>query len=332
MEEFMKNGNFIKRMGAVFLAVAVAASSIIYSPVTTEAVDYNNLVTAKEASATANTDITYEFSAKEFYGVAIMLVVPEMVSGTMSVFQNGENDAVALNSDAETWGEYDSSIGGYGYTTTFMPYKPADCSIVLNFNTDTTYSLVVIQEKPAASMDKPSLTLTEGFTDKLKANGVSGRLTWASSNNKVATVNSAGKVTAKKTGSAKITATSEDGSVATCAVVVKKNEYSETKQSALAVPYGGNTLSVQVYKMLYKGGNLVLKINILNNTGTTSTGMKKASIVVRDGNGKKVGTCKIKAKKFTLHSGSSKTFTYTIKKKDLKIKKADLRNVTYDLK
>ena len=49
---------------------------------------------------------------------------------------------------------------------------------------------------------------------------VNATVTWKSDNTKVATVNSSGKVTAKKTGTATITATGSNGKKATCKVTV----------------------------------------------------------------------------------------------------------------
>ena len=76
------------------------------------------------------------------------------------------------------------------------------------------------------SLNKTSLTLTEGSTSQLTAtvepnNATNRNVTWSSSNSKVATVDGNGKVTAHKAGTATITVTTEDGNkTATCAVTV----------------------------------------------------------------------------------------------------------------
>ncbi len=56
------------------------------------------------------------------------------------------------------------------------------------------------------SLNKTSLKLVKGKSETLKIKGTSKKARWTSSNKKVATVSSKGKVTAKKKGSAKITA------------------------------------------------------------------------------------------------------------------------------
>ncbi|MDD2956646.1 MAG: N-acetylmuramoyl-L-alanine amidase [Oscillospiraceae bacterium] len=78
-------------------------------------------------------------------------------------------------------------------------------------------------------LDKTTLALNSGDTYELKAtvspdNASNQNVSWKSSNTGVATVTSAGKITAKATGTATITATSDDGGkTATCKVTVTDN-------------------------------------------------------------------------------------------------------------
>lgn len=80
-------------------------------------------------------------------------------------------------------------------------------SISLNYS---KYSLTVGQSKTLVAAVSP---------ESAKSN-----VTWYSSNNKVATVSSTGKVTAKKAGTATITAKTSNGLKATCKVTVKGKE------------------------------------------------------------------------------------------------------------
>lgn len=326
--------SFMKKPGAVLLAASLAIGSIAYTPAVTQAANEVSLVSDAN-SAKANTEMSYDFAVADSNTVYIDVFVPEMVSGTMSLARNGEqvNNEI-LNSDASTWEYIDNKTFAaygikYGYTYVLEKPTPADWNVSLNFDTDTVYAIIISQEKNLASINKNSLTLTAGFSDKLSVKGANGTVKWKSSNNKVATVSSDGKVTSKKAGSAKITATTESGQSLTCAVSVLKNEFNQNRVYPSSVKYGESIM--QVYKMSYdKKGNLVLKTSLLNNSGKRSGGIDNVTIIIRSDKGKKIGTFKLKSKRFSLDSGNSKDFTFKIKKADLKIKKANLRTAQYD--
>lgn len=95
---------------------------------------------------------------------------------------------------------------------------------------------VVVEGSPnvvyvnSISLNETSLSLTEGSTKQLQAtvlpsNATDKSVSWSSSNNSVAQVNSSGLVTTKSTGTAIITCTANDGSgkSATCSVTVKSS-------------------------------------------------------------------------------------------------------------
>ncbi len=75
-------------------------------------------------------------------------------------------------------------------------------------------------EAATIKLSKTKLTLDVGKTYTLKLTGTTKTVKWSSSNTKVATVSKAGKVTAKKSGSAVITATASSKKY-TCKVTVK---------------------------------------------------------------------------------------------------------------
>jgi uncharacterized protein YjdB len=85
-----------------------------------------------------------------------------------------------------------------------------------------------------------------------KGYGTAPKLTWTSGNLKVATVNSAtGKITPKKTGTAKITAKSLNGKSYTFTIMVVKNDKKLSKVTLNAPP-----------KSLKKGRTKVLKVKL----------------------------------------------------------------------
>ena len=98
-----------------------------------------------------------------------------------------------------------------------------------NYNLCSKYSNTVsftTSKAPKASikLNKAKLTIYKGKTATLKATvtGASTKTKWKSSNSSIATVNSKGKITAKKAGTCKITATA-NGKKAICTVTVKNN-------------------------------------------------------------------------------------------------------------
>ena len=86
--------------------------------------------------------------------------------------------------------------------------------------------IVQLQIVPTSvALNKTTLTLDIGKTSNLKAtvypsNAANKKCTWSSSNTSVATVDSNGKVTAKKAGTATITVKTSNGKTATCKVTV----------------------------------------------------------------------------------------------------------------
>lgn len=137
-------------------------------------------------------------------------------------------------------------------------------------------------------INKSSKTILKGATYTLKITGTTSKVTWKSSDKKIAKVNSKGKVTAVKAGTATITA-SVNGKKLKCTVKV--------------VNKGLNKTSIR----LIKNNTYTLKTYGLSNVKWSSSDKKIATV---DKNGKvtakKKGTAKIYAK------SGSKTYTCTV--------------------
>ena len=165
---------------------------------------------------------------------------------------------------------------GYKNNLTFT-YGEAKAEFKLNSTAKTIYT---------KGQTTASLKLTTTLTDKV---------TWISSNKKVATVNSKGVVTAKAKGTAVITATCGEYK-ATCKVTVKNPSLKLTKTSA-SVKVGKTTkITVKVTpsgKITYKSSNS--KIATVSSKGVVK--------------GKKKGIAKITV----TCNGVKKVFTVTVK-------------------
>ena len=122
-------------------------------------------------------------------------------------------------------GENESGFDGYvGISNTSFPDKMSASFKIDNFiirNTDSMVSFPTENEPAPAetvSLDKVVITLTAGESGKITASGESS-VTWSTSDDKVATVDENGNITAIGEGTAVITA-AVDGNSATCVVVV----------------------------------------------------------------------------------------------------------------
>ena len=176
---------------------------------------------------------------------------------------------------------------GYKNNLVFT-YKEAENKFELNTTAKTLYT---------EGQTKVSLKLTTNLTDKI---------TWKSSNTKVATVNSAGVVTAKAKGTAVITA-SCGKYTATCTITVKNPSLTLNKKSTT----------------LYKGTRTTLKAYVkgVDASKVTFTSNNTKVVVVNKTTGRIVAKAAGKAV-ITVKCGSLKTTcTVTVKNPTLKLAK-----------
>lgn len=146
--------------------------------------------------------------------------IPVDVSTSGSWYENvstSEDGQSFIGIDGATWTDISSADGGN-----------ENCRI-------KAYTDDVVIKVSKIALNKTGATLMKNETLDLKAtvtpsNAANKAVTWKSSNTKVATVNSRGKVTAKSPGTATITCTAKDGSgkKATCKITVRK--YTEIEE------------------------------------------------------------------------------------------------------
>jgi M6 family metalloprotease-like protein len=235
-------------------------------------------------------------------------VLPENTTDSKSVSWSSNNEAVATVSEDGTITA--KSAGTAIITATSSNGKTADCTVTVSKKE------IPITE---VHLDKSSATLTEGDSTTLVAtvlpeNTTDGKsIKWSSSNVAVATVDLMGKVTAKSAGTAIITATSENGKTASCAITVEKKLIPITEVSLSESAVGiieGNT---------HKLTATVLPENTTDSKSVSwSSNNEAVATVSKDGTitAKSAGTAVITA---TSTNGKTAGCTVTVSKKEIPI-------------
>ena len=193
--------------------------------------------------------------------------------------------------------------------------KKATCEVTVTDPTPPKPSVVKVAK---ITLNKTTASVGKGKTMQLTAtvtptNATNKAVTWKSSNTKIATVSSTGKVTAKSAGTVTITCTAKDGSgkKATCKVTVtepkppvkptvKVTKLTLNKKTATLSPKETLTLRATVTPtnatnkaVIWKSSNT--KIATVSSTGKVtakSAGTVTITCTAKDGSGKKA-TCKI---------------------------------------
>ncbi len=174
---------------------------------------------------------------------------------------------------------------------------------ILNMSTNSSY---------AASISKRSTTIAKGNTYTLKIKGTKKKVKWYSSNKKIATVNSKGKVTAKKKGRATITAKVGKRKYRCSIKVVNpklsKSSKTVVKNSTYTLKVSGTTSKVKWYSSNKKIATVTSRGKVTAKKAGTATITAKV-------NGKKL-KCTIKVVNKGLNKNSIKLIknnSYTLK-------------------
>lgn len=204
---------------------------------------------------------------------------------------------------------------------------PADYTLI-----PVTYSVQEVQDTVAATgikLNKTSVSLEKSKTTTLTAtvtpsNATDKKVTWTTSNKKVATVDSTGKITAVGTGTATITAKTSNGKSATCKVTVKISPTSITLNKTSVTIVKGKTATIKATvnpsnatdkKVTWTTSNK--KVATVSGGKITAKGAGTATITAKTSNGK-TKTCKVtvntpptsvKLNKTSLTIGKGKTAT-----------------------
>ena len=322
--------SFSKRAWSAFLALAIIVTAV-FGNVTTAKAEVNVLYASQLESVAAYTEKTFTFESPKEAALLFAIEVASPVDMQLALYdstgalvQDTYNPLTIYSNDSD-W--YVNSYGNWEYDAFWNAMPAGDYTYGVTFAENTQFYLTVVNGTEDAKISEEKATITKGFTKKLYVSN--GTVTkWSSSKKSVATVDKNGKVTAKKSGKATITATLSDGSKVKCAVTVKDNKYSATKITSSDVSY--NEYGAKAYSASFdKNGNLVVKIMIVNGGYGKMTKIPGFKVTVKNQDGKTVGTYKKSSFSVSVPSYASKSYSVTIKKSSkLSSKKTDLRNST----
>ncbi len=225
--------NLLEKTACFFLAFLLFASTAVAGPASVNAKVTTIIAPAAEnESAQAGVPVTREFTVSAPCQAALAVAVEAPVSFTITVCDSAdiELDSIHFTADDPDW----LLLNDIYYTDCTIDLPAGDYRAVLIFEESAAYRFTIIGNEPEAVISKNKLTITAGFQQTLYISDNTGTVTWKSSKPSVASVNSKGKVSAKKAGKCTITA-SVDGKNLTCTVTVKNNKYTAEKLSRL--PY-----------------------------------------------------------------------------------------------
>ena len=237
-----------------------------------------------------------------------------------------------------TWSSSDTNVAEVSSTGVVVAKSAGTATIIvkaIDGGVSATCTVTVkakVISVSGVSLDKTSLTMTEGDTQTLTAtvtpsNATDKSVTWSSNNTSVATVSSSGVVTAKSAGSATITVKTTDGNkTATCSVTVKAKVISVTgvslDKTSLTLTEGDTqTLTATVSpsnatdKSVTWSSNNTSVATVSSSGVVTAKSAGSATITVKTTDGSKTATCAVtvKAKVIPVTGISLNTSSMTMK-------------------
>ncbi|MBR3770952.1 MAG: Ig domain-containing protein [Clostridium sp.] len=236
----------------------------------------------------------YKLSTEEIITYATSLQIPKSV-----ILKKGEKKKLSVTTvkpqnavKAITWSSSNANVAKVNKTTgEITAVKYGQANIKATLKNGSSYTCKVSVEQP--KLNRTSLTLLKGYKGKLQVTKSYSKVTYSSSSQNVASVDSKGNVTAKNQGTATITA--KVGSTKLiCKVKVEVPKISVTKVSLNA----GKTKQLKVtgttQKVTWKSSNRSVATVTSNGKVTAKKGGNATITAIVAG--KKVLTCTITIK------------------------------------
>ncbi|MDY3919139.1 MAG: Ig-like domain-containing protein [Candidatus Limivivens sp.] len=130
---------------------------------------------------------------------------PKLSSSSLVLIQGQSQTLKVTGATGKiTWSSSQKSIASVNSKGKVTAKKKGTAAITAKFGKNKLVCKVTVE---TPSLNKETLTLNVKGTAQLKLTGTKQKIKWSSSRKTVATVSSGGKVTAKKAGTATITAT-----------------------------------------------------------------------------------------------------------------------------
>lgn len=296
-----------------------------YADITWKSMDTSVATVSSTGRVTAvKTGKTYVIATTENgYSATCLVIVTEAASGiTLDVYHlslavgksyqvTAVPNPITSSEKTFTWTSKDTSIATVNASGKVTAVKSGETVILVKTKSGkVTYLYVNVYDKVTGmKLNYSKKTVIKGKKFTLKpiftpANATNKKVTWKSSNSKVATVSSGGVVTGVRGGSAIITAVSQDGGyVATCIVKVKQPVTSITlNKSSYALGIGKSIKLKATVKSTYSSKQKLkwtssnVRIATVSQSGVV-TGKKRGTVTIKvratDGSGV-YATCKIR--------------------------------------
>lgn len=253
---------------------------------TVASVDANGKVTAK-AAGTAVITATSAAGKTAQYKLTVKMPSVKMNVSAKTLYVKGSPAAVTLK----------ATTAGVTGKVTYTSSKPSVAAVAANgkVTAKATGTAVITAKcgnykatckitvkKPSVKASASAKTVFVGGTSQIKVTkaGVSGKVTYTSSNKSVAAVSKSGKITAKKAGTATITVKCGNYK-ATCKITVKKGSLKITSKTAVSVKAKKTTAikatATSKAKITYTSSNK--KVATVSSKGVVK-GVKKGKAVI----------------------------------------------------